>query len=218
MNNFLRGGRGLPIAYSLWPKAFIIIFCVLFSCLTVLPVIGQEAVGLNEVRSLKVGDQIPDELWDMPLKVVNHPEGKEYVKLGDHREKELIILDFWATWCGSCLNSIRTISDISIDNPTVAMIPVTRQTSKEMDSARSLKYWFKEGKPASIVNGDFLADTFNSLSVPHLVWIHNGQIKAITNSLALTQDNIDSALSGNWCEIKQKESDTTVIISFTDRR
>ncbi|ERJ58988.1 SusC/RagA family TonB-linked outer membrane protein [Sphingobacterium paucimobilis] len=75
MTNFNRGGRGLPkvqscayvkkhIADSLWPKAFLTIFCVLFSWSLVSPAYGQGAKGLTQtvlrgvVSSLQDGKPI----------------------------------------------------------------------------------------------------------------------------------------------------------------
>lgn len=42
------------------------------------------ATAVRDVQPLNVGDPIPDELWEMPLQVVNHPEGKETITLEDY--------------------------------------------------------------------------------------------------------------------------------------
>ena len=61
MTNFNRGGRGLPIAYGIRPKAFIIIFCVLFSQLAFTQAVAQTQSGSvlqGEVRSAADGQAI----------------------------------------------------------------------------------------------------------------------------------------------------------------
>lgn len=220
MNNFLRGGRGLPIAYSLWPKAFIIIFCVLFSCLTVLPVIGQEAVGLNEVRPLKVGDQIPDELWDMPLKVVNHPEGKEYIRLSDYRDKKLIILDFWGTWCSSCILEFPISRDLQDQfNQEIIFIPLSNQKSeiveafvKQNDVAKDVKLW-------SVVEDRVFDRAIIKYSVPHFVWVAEGKIISNTTGTALKAAHIKKYLKNGdiaWGEKVNLNKDKPFLTSVGD--
>ena len=166
---------------------------------------GEAAEGQTEIKPLQIGDTIPEALWSLPLQVINHPEGKDTITLNDYRDKKLIILDFWATWCGSCLSSIRTMYHLSDNNPDVGMLPVAKQTAEEIAKAQSIKYWFKDMKQVSAVNADFLSHIFNSVSLPHLVWVSDGQVRAITNGLALTQDNIDVAVSGKWFKIPFKE-------------
>src|SRR5690606_27790543 len=61
------------------------------------------ATAVADVQPLQIGDTIPEALWHLPLQVVNHPEGKETITLNDYRDKKLVILDFWATWCKSCI-------------------------------------------------------------------------------------------------------------------
>ena len=53
-------------------------------------------------KALKIGDAIPEELWTTPLSMVNSPE--KTTTLAKDRDK-LILLDFWATWCSSCLKN-----------------------------------------------------------------------------------------------------------------
>src|SRR5690606_15035157 len=74
---------------------------------------SRQDVGTAEVvRPLQIGDTIPEELWNMPLQVVNHPEGKDTITLNDYRDKKLIILDFWATWCAPCIRSMKELAVI----------------------------------------------------------------------------------------------------------
>src|SRR5690606_1103827 len=52
---------------------------------------------------MQMGNLIPDELWDTPLTLWNAANDRtETITLNDYRGK-VIILDFWATWCKSCI-------------------------------------------------------------------------------------------------------------------
>src|SRR5690625_1831729 len=96
----------------------------------------QEAVagGKEEIKPLQIGDTIPEELWNMPLQVVNHPEGKETITLNEYKDK-LIILDFWATWCGSCISAFPKVKSIEKTfEKDLSVIPVTSQSHEKISS------------------------------------------------------------------------------------
>jgi thiol-disulfide isomerase/thioredoxin len=58
------------------------------------------------VRALTVGDTVPD----ITIRnVYNYPDS--VIKLSDLKGK-LTILDFWATWCGSCLSAFPEMHDL----------------------------------------------------------------------------------------------------------
>ncbi|UZJ64372.1 hypothetical protein OKW96_18655 [Sphingobacterium sp. KU25419] len=65
--------------------------------------------GLGQIIPLQVGDTVPDELWNHIFKTKYNPSGKPLLKLKEFENKKLIVLDFWATWCGSCIGSIKNI-------------------------------------------------------------------------------------------------------------
>src|SRR5690606_22197853 len=67
----------------------------------------------QSITALNIGDQIPDALWNTPLQVINHPDGKDYITLNDYRDRKLIILDFWATWCGSCIKNFPKLDSLN---------------------------------------------------------------------------------------------------------
>jgi len=37
----------------------------------------------------------------------------ENVKLSSHRDKEIVILDMWATWCGPCVAELPLVAEVS---------------------------------------------------------------------------------------------------------
>ena len=54
----------------------------------------------NEIKPLTIGDKVPDVEFE---NVINYSDKK--VRLSDFKGK-LMILDFWATWCTSCIAGI----------------------------------------------------------------------------------------------------------------
>jgi len=74
---------------------------------------GKPSAVQAQIKPLKIGDMVPDEVWKLPLNVLNHPAGKTVITLNDYKGN-VIILDFWATWCGACIASFpkaRKIQD-----------------------------------------------------------------------------------------------------------
>src|SRR3546814_10480554 len=69
------------------------------------------ATAVADIEPLQIGDTIPEYLWHLPLQVVNHFKGRETITLNDFRGK-LIIPDFWATWCGSCVTDMPKIDEL----------------------------------------------------------------------------------------------------------
>src|SRR5690606_19683315 len=70
-------------------------------------------IGKTEIASLvQRGNPIPDVLWNMPLTIWNAADDRtETITLGDYRGK-VIILDFWATWCKSCIVNMPRMFDL----------------------------------------------------------------------------------------------------------
>ncbi|WP_118195912.1 TlpA family protein disulfide reductase [Albibacterium indicum] len=183
-----------------------LIFC--FMCVVAWQQVFAQAsapASINqELMVLSVGDKIPEELWDIPLKVVNHPEGKETIKLSDYRGEKLIILDFWATWCGSCLNSIREIRKMDLPS-SVSIIPITSQTEEDLQKAKSLQHWFGDYRPFSIVDDSVFSSVFDVFSVPHIVWIQDGKVMGITFNPSLNQENLERAAQGDFEGLVSKQ-------------
>lgn len=185
-------------------SAILIIFCLLFCQAVVLPAFGQGATGLTTVQTLKVGDAIPAELWDLPLQVVHHPEGKDFIKLSDYRDKKLIILDFWGTWCSSCIEGFPQAKliqdqfekDIVFISIAGQPAPAVRDFISTNEIAREVALW-------SVVEDKSFNDAIVKYTLPHYTWIADKKVISNTTGAALTPDYISQYLSTgqiHWVE------------------
>src|SRR5690606_14220301 len=120
------------------------------------------AAAMTYIKPLQIGDTIPEWLWQKPLQVVNHPEGKKIITLNDYRGK-LIILDFWATWCSNCLAKIKELHLINSEDShaDIAIISVSTQKAKEIET------FFSQGRFNGPQFLSIVVDTLFNKLLPH---------------------------------------------------
>lgn len=157
-------------------------------------------------QALRVGDAIPDELWDLPLDLINHPSGKQTITLSEYKDK-LIILDFWATWCSPCVAMLPKQDSLQKQfNTKIQIIPVSYESG---DVVRTFLEKLSKRKGFSIdlpkvVNNRNLKPYFEHATIPHYVWIKEGKVKAITGYREVDADNLSKMLSAENLNLKVK--------------
>ena len=67
---------------------------------------GLSAQENTAAKNYQIGDRVPEILFDNILNYTN-TQGK----LSDFKNKA-VILDFWATWCGSCIKSFPHLDSL----------------------------------------------------------------------------------------------------------
>lgn len=147
--------------------------------------------GLDQITPLQVGDTVPDELLDMPIQVINELEGKKSIKLSDYRNKKLILLDFWATWCGSCIEKFGELEKIQQDYDQDVLIIGATEDCK----TRVQKFFANRGNDAYKLLTTFdskqLASYFPHKMIPHYVWITaDRKVAAITSGESVSLSSI----------------------------
>lgn len=151
----------------------------------------------TQYSPLEIGDTIPPTLWDLALRVVNDPDGKETISLGDYKGK-VIILDFWGTFCGSCISAMPKIHEVQRQfSDDMVVIPVSWSDAEATEKTLQSHETLRPLSLSSVVEAKLLIDVFPHRLVPFYVWIDpNGKVAATTSSNDVNQDNIANVLQG----------------------
>ncbi|MNJ95300.1 thiol-disulfide oxidoreductase [compost metagenome] len=173
-------------------------------------VLIQFFVGINlyaqsEIKPLKIGESIPDELWQLPLNVLNDPRGKEVVTLEQFKGK-LILIDFWGTFCSSCIAGFPKLKVIQENNQDRLKILGISQEEK----ARLEKFFNSEiGKEYTYISSAYgekiVRKYFPHRTIPHTIWISpDGKYITPTNNYEITQQNINAIWSNKEVQMLKK--------------
>lgn len=163
-------------------------------------------VQSQPVKALHIGDTVPDITI---TNVYNYPSSA--IQLSDLKGK-LVILDFWATWCGSCLSAFPEMHQLkkafgkdvdilfvnSFSNDDEAKVKNTFSRLKaQFGTTVSLPYVLKD---------TVLSLYFPHRFVPHYVWLNQyHKVVAITHRYDVTEKNIREFLSGQTPSMEIKD-------------
>ncbi|QBO58388.1 TlpA family protein disulfide reductase [Chryseobacterium salivictor] len=146
-----------------------------------------------QLKALKIGDSIPEEVWTTPLQLVNSPQ--KTLQLSKDREK-LILLDFWATWCGSCLKNFPKMEELEKQfGGRIKIIPVTSESSAVLDKFFSTANGKRYSKTASVKEDKTFHQLFPHTAVPYIAWIKNGKLINTTDAEQVTEQTVAEILN-----------------------
>ncbi|QQT62624.1 TlpA family protein disulfide reductase [Sphingobacterium multivorum] len=200
-------------------RAYRMVLTCLFLCLVSMfslsaqtPRKDSGADGLSSLVALKPGDKIPDAVWNQSLELNYFNGKKKTIKFADLKGK-LILLDFWATWCPSCIEGFPHLEDVlAINKDEIAVLLVnstqTKDTQKRVQDLKK-KYQAAYGFQTSLpyLFGDTIfQQLFPHNAVPHVVWINkDGILVANTYPNALSKENITAVLHTGNADFHQKK-------------
>lgn len=149
----------------------------------------------ENIDPLSIGDTVPNIVFN---NIVNYKAST--AQLSDFKD-QLLILDFWATWCVPCVESLPAYQELQKKfESKVQFLLVSPPSDK--NAIRFLKS--KNIELPSFVKKE-LDEYFPHNSVPHEVWIKNGIVVAITHSIYVTAENIQKILSGKKVNLPEKK-------------
>ena len=177
----------------------------LLNCLLALLCLGGTAIAQDRTGPLTVGDTLPGILVEQ---VYNYPAASLQL---DELNNQYILLDFWSTWCGSCIESFPHLHALQqqyagrlqvlmvnsyASNTRAAVDKLFRTLEQRTGKAFTLSY---------VLHDSVLAALFPHQSLPHCVWISPGlKVAAITAPEALTDDHIRNWLKGETLHLPVK--------------
>ncbi|MBV2227192.1 TlpA family protein disulfide reductase [Sphingobacterium kyonggiense] len=153
-------------------------------------------VDTSLICPLQIGDKIPVELLNMPLRVVGKNTISDTIALKDLSKDKILVLDFWASWCAPCIQSMEKLENftdslkgdlvllgIHIDYDYKAYPFINK---RNWDSLSAI------GLNAYVLNRSF----FDRKVVSRAVWIKDGRILAITGNRGFDLQMIKDIISG----------------------
>ncbi|SEM43308.1 hypothetical protein SAMN05216436_104190 [bacterium A37T11] len=154
----------------------------------------------DAILPLKIGDSIPD----ITLTEVYHyldQETTSSLPLRDFCKGVLVILDFGGLYCQPCIASAEHLQRLTKTLPgKFRVLPLVAGDKKLVKLLADRRKW-----AMPYVAGSTLLDSyFPHWSIPHLVWLYQGKVLAITSAHEATETQIEAVLQGQIPHFMEK--------------
>lgn len=158
-----------------------------------------------QLKPLSIGDKVPN----IPLS-----EGRNF-KLGKSSisdfKGQLVILDFWATWCGSCVSALPKLDSLQNEyKDKIQIILVNTFESYEevvqrLNRLKNSSINKALSRLPMVFDKSIYKKYFPNNALPHYVWIDtNGAVAYITDGNNTIRSNIDKFLNGEVLDVLYK--------------
>ena len=161
------------------------------------------------VKALTIGDMVPDIAFN---NVTNYKNTT--AKLSDF-EGKLIILDFWSSWCGSCIALFPHMDSLQKEfGKNLQIILVNTKSKMTNDDEPKIKKTLERVRTRTgislnmpvVYNSEKLDDYFPCITIPHEVWINKDmKVIGITSADEVISENIANILNGRDVTMKLKK-------------
>lgn len=183
------------------------IFCRGFLSLA-FTLVAAATTSFAQTKPLKIGESVPENVWSTPLQLVNHPQ--KTITLNQDKDK-LILLDFWATWCSSCLLNFPKMEELQKQfGDKIKILAVSNQERLVLEKFFASKNGQRYKNVVSVADDKMFHQLFPHKGVPYIVWIKDGKLLNTTDS-----DQVTATAISEIIENKQSSLQTVVQIDKT---
>ncbi|RZK60212.1 MAG: hypothetical protein EOO91_02190 [Pedobacter sp.] len=140
----------------------------------------------QEIKPLKVGSKLPNNFWQQEHMIF---QNGRYVKQSLLPYKDgLLILDYWATWCASCIvkfPELEALQAAGLEGLKILLVnPSSYKDSpakiEDLFAAKTLPY--RNYTLPTVVSDTSLIKLFAPNVLPQNIWIIDGEVRAITSA------------------------------------
>jgi thiol-disulfide isomerase/thioredoxin len=151
---------------------------------------------VDTITPMYVGGRLPRSFFDAKSKVLERGMLSEASLAGDF--DKLILIDFWASWCGACFKKFPLLEKMQKQFPYDLKVLLVNSVGTG-DSAASLAEKVRNGAAAGAVGGiglplvvedKLFLSAFPHRALPHYVWIIGGIVMGITFGDFVTEENV----------------------------
>jgi len=138
--------------------------------------------------------------------VLNYPKSK--TKLSAFMSKPLVIV-YWHYTCGTCMGMFRWMDSLTERHKkSVNFLLITSASAAKVKSLMKENKHIGKMKIPFVVADKRVSELFPHYSVPHVVWIGNKKVQAITGHKELDDANLLALSSGEPIDLPLKEEAT----------
>jgi len=142
----------------------------------------------NRITPLKIGDKIPEVVL---TKLLHHPGP---INLSSLHKQDLLIINFWATWCMPCIKELPKLESLAAAYPgKVKVLSVAYESEQIVTSFLDKHPEIPTAHLLITTDDKVLVEYFKHRVIPHNIWVDkNGIVKNITGEDEINAKNVEA--------------------------